>query len=512
MNFKYISIICLILVICNLNAVSASTNTVSMSDLTTGLGFTIDAEIGLSTTDSYDTGTITVNYNPVIVHAIDVKGSQDSTISAFNIDNINGNVTISAMNLNGATGDFPFAIVTFKAIDTGTSLLDISVDTLQDISYNPVTASINNGSITILAGVSIGDYNTDGSNVNADIRINTTENYGTGVIKVNYNPSIIQAANVLGEDVAAWNADNTHGLVNITTLNPGSNSGDFIFATVVFKPVSNGKSQLDIEVNLLQNISYNDIPAATSSGSITVDMGSSTSSSSSGGGGGGGGGTSGEDFYNILISETEREYVNKGSEVSYSFDSEGNMVRCINFTGVTSSGTIAAKIEILNHTSAIVDQAPTDIVYRNLNIWVGNLGWANSRNIADPTISFKVEKSWINENNIGKPTIRLNRYCDGNWNQLMTTMQGEDARYLYFESQTPGFSPFAITGEKASVSYSSGASEVSGVAGSGVTEEEFEQIPDTTSGQDPVEKQPGFGLFAGVSMLLIAIQILCEKK
>ncbi len=510
MNFKYISIICLILVICNLNAVSASTNTVSMSDLTTGLGFTIDAEISLSTTDSYDTGTITVNYNPAMVRAIDVEGSQDSTISAFNVDSINGNVTISAMNVNGATGDFPFAIVTFKAIDTGTSPLDISVDTLQDISYNPITASINNGSITIFTGVSIGNHNTDGSNVNADIRINTTENYGTGTITVNYNPSIIQAANVLGEDVAAWNADNIHGLVNITTLNLGGNSGDFVFATVVFKPVSNGKSQLDIGVEFLQNTTYNDIPLATSNGSITVDMGSGTSSGSSGGGGGGG--TSGEDFYNILISETEREYVNKGSEVSYSFDSEGNIVRYINFTGVTSSGTIAAKIEILNNTSAMVDQAPTDIVYKNLNIWVGNLGWANSRNIADPSISFKVEKSWINENNIDKPTIRLNRYCDGNWNQLMTTMLGEDARYLYFESQTPGFSPFAITGEKASVSYSSGASEVSGVAGSGVTEEEFEQIPDTTSGQDPVEKQPGFGLFAGVSMLLIVIQILGKKK
>lgn len=510
MNFKYISIICLILVICNLNAVSASTNTVSMSDITTGLGFTIDAEIGLSITDSYGTGTITVNYDPAMVRAIDVKGSQDSIISAFNVDDINGNVTISAMNLNGATGDFPFAIVTFKAMDTGTSPLDISVDTLQDTSYYPITATINNGSITILTGVSMGDYNTDGSNVNADIRINTTENYGNGTITVNYNPSIIQAANVLGEDVTTWNADNTQGLVNITTLNPSGNSVDFVFATVVFKPVSNGKSQLEIEVEFLQDISYNDIPAATSTGSITVDMGSGTSSGSSGGGGGGG--TSGEDFYNILISETEREYVNKGSEVSYSFDSEGNIVRYINFTGVTSSGTIAAKIEILNNTSAMVDQAPTDIVYKNLNIWVGNLGWANSRNIADPSISFKVEKSWINENNIDKPTIRLNRYCDGNWNQLMTTMLGEDARYLYFESQTPGFSPFAITGEKASVSYSSGASEVSRVAGSGVTEEEFEQIPDTTSGQYPVEKQPGFGLFAGVSMLLIVIQILGKKK
>ncbi|TFH47050.1 MAG: PGF-pre-PGF domain-containing protein [ANME-2 cluster archaeon] len=386
MNFKYICIICLIFGIYNLNPVSASVNTVSMDDLVTGLGFTIDTEIALSTSDSYGTGTIAVHYDPATVHVIDVKGSEDSVMAASTIDNVNGSVTISAWNLKGATGDFPFATVTFRAIDIGTSPLDISIEALQDIFYN-------------------------------------------------------------------------------------------------------------------------DILAAASSGSITVNMGFGTSSGSSGGGG-----ASGEDRDNILISETEMEFVNKGSDVSYPFDWEGNVVRYVNFTGVTSSGEIVAIVEILNHTSVFANYAPSNTVYKNLNIWVGYLGWANPGNIANPTVNFKVEKSWVTANNMDRTTIRLNRYSDGKWNQLMTAMNGEDANYLFFEAQTPGFSPFAITGKTTSLSYSSTAPEVGGVAGSGGMEEESVQIPDTTSGRNPVEKQPGFGLFAGVSMLLIAIQILCKKK
>ena len=440
MNLNFICIICLILVICNLNPVSASSSTVSISDLAGGLGLAIDADIVLNTSDSYGNGTINVNYDPAIIHAVDVQSSQHSTI------------------------------------------------------------------------ISIGNFNTNREIVNADIRINTTENYGTGTIIVNYNPSIIHVTDVQGGDystVVIWNADNTNGFVNISAWNTTGTCGDFVFATIAFKPVATGKSQLDIEVQLLQDILSNDIPAATSSGSITADMGSSTSSGSSGGGGGGGG-TSGEDFFNILISETEREYVNKGSEVSYSFDSEGNIVRYINFTGVTSSGTIAAKVEILNHTSAMVDQAPTDIVYKNLNIWVGNLGWANSRNIASPTINFKVQKSWVMEHNIDKSTVRLNRHSEGNWNPLATIRIGEDAGYLYFEAETLGFSPFAITGSKVSTLSSSDADVESSATGSGHIEEISDHMPEPD--KTTAQKEPGFSLFVCLIVVLIVVQILRKNK
>ncbi len=45
-------------------------------------------------------------------------------------------------------------------------------------------------------------------------------------------------------------------------------------------------------------------------------------------------------------------------------------------------------------------------------------------------------------------SIKLNRYSEDVWTALPTTRTDEDTAYLYFESQTPGFSPFAITGQK----------------------------------------------------------------
>ena len=222
-----------------------------------------------------------------------------------------------------------------------------------------------------------------------------------------------------------------------------------------------------------------------------------------GGSSGGGSGGSGEAFENILISETEREYVNKGSVVSYNFDFEGNIVQYLNFTGLKNSGKITAKVEILNNTSTLADSAPSDIVYKNLNIWVGNLDWATSENIDNPIINFKVEKSWVIDNKISKSTISLNRYSDGIWNPLETYRIGEDADYLYFEAKVPGFSPFAVTGKKA----------VGESGGEGIIVDPTETA-DKKPVQAPTEKKgiPGFSLFAGVSVLLIVIQILRKNN
>ncbi len=239
----------------------------------------------------------------------------------------------------------------------------------------------------------------------------------------------------------------------------------------------------------------------------TITLSAPISGGSSSGGGSSGGGTSGETFENILISETQREYVVKDSNVSYIFHLDGNVVRYINFTGLTNSGTITSKVEILDHTSTLVDSTPPDIVYKNLNIWVGNLGWANPGNIDSPTINFFVEKSWVTENNIDNSTIRLNRYKDGEWNPLDTEKMGEDEDNLYFETQTPEFSSFAITGM---------------VKQSGIVQPiettylESDLMPQTT---EPHETKPtqstskttGFEIITGVLGLLIVIFIIRKK-
>ena len=89
----------------------------------------------------------------------------------------------------------------------------------------------------------------------------------------------------------------------------------------------------------------------------------------------------------------------------------------------------------------------TDEVYKYINIWVGNGGFGDSKNIENSVVCFKVEKSWIQDNKIDKSSIALNRYSDAKWNVLPTTLSGEDAEYLYFKGETVGFSSFAIIGK-----------------------------------------------------------------
>ena len=224
-------------------------------------------------------------------------------------------------------------------------------------------------------------------------------------------------------------------------------------------------------------------------------------SNGNGNGGGGGGGASGENYYNIFLSETDRQSVYKNSSTSFSFDLGGNIIKHINFTALNSAGKVAAKVEILNNTSTLVSTPPPDEVYINLNIWVGNYGWATEKNMADTTVSFMVEKSWITDNNIDETTISLYRYSGNNWDKLVTRKVTEDSNRLYFEAETSGFSPFAVTGKTI------GEPRGEGIIEPTVTAEK-------TPAPTPTEEKgiPGFGLFAGFSVLLIAVQLLRKKE
>ena len=81
-------------------------------------------------------------------------------------------------------------------------------------------------------------------------------------------------------------------------------------------------------------------------------------------------------------------------------------------------------------------------------------------------------------------------------------MIAEDANSLQFKSETPGFSPFAVTGNTLGEN-----------GGEGIIPE-----PTTTADKTPIptptEKKgmPGFGIFAGLSVLLIAVQLLRKKE
>ncbi len=178
---------------------------------------------------------------------------------------------------------------------------------------------------------------------------------------------------------------------------------------------------------------------------------------STGGGGGGGGGTSGEEFENILCSEVDRQFVGVDQEVSYSFEFDCNYVKYINLTGIASSGKIAAKVETLNHTSSLVDIPAPDIVFKNLNVWAGNMGWFSENNVKNPTIMFMVDRTWVTNNDIKLNTITFYSYNDGtaNWEKMSTQKISEDSGSYYFKASLPirgTLGPMAISGRSSSAS------------------------------------------------------------
>jgi PGF-pre-PGF domain-containing protein len=197
---------------------------------------------------------------------------------------------------------------------------------------------------------------------------------------------------------------------------------------------------------VISNSTGHSLPVIIINGDAAI--GDATISQSKGGGGEGGG--TGEPYENIDCPETESQFISNGSNIQYQFVSECIIVQNINFTAVTTSGNIVAVVEILKNTSALVDTPPPGIVFKNLNIWIGLYGWATEKNMKYAVIGFKVDRSWVGQNNIDENSINMYRYHEGRWNPLTTRKKGDDVDYLYFEAETPGFSPFAITGSSSS--------------------------------------------------------------
>jgi hypothetical protein len=87
-------------------------------------------------------------------------------------------------------------------------------------------------------------------------------------------------------------------------------------------------------------------------------------------------------------------------------------------------------------------------VYQYLEINKTNI---ENNEIEDATITFRVEKAWVINNEINTSTVVLSRFDNESWEDLPTTMAGEEEEDYVYEAVTPGFSVFVV---KADISFS----------------------------------------------------------
>ncbi|MDR6222635.1 PGF-pre-PGF domain-containing protein [Methanococcoides alaskense] len=281
---------------------------------------------------------------------------------------------------------------------------------------------------------------------------------------ISFNSDALSVVSISEGDVFTNNAstlfnkgtiDNSEGTItNVYNVLFGKNevSESGTLATIVFdtKGEFSSFSSLELTNVVVSNSTGVAVPISVVNGMVTI-MGAPAPSggeiSNTGSGRGGSSGATGEEFGNIEFKDIAEKNVRSGQVISYGFDSPENPVVTVNFTGQKNSGTISTTIEVLKNTSAMVQDAPNGLVYKNVNIWVGNAGFATPENIDSPTIGFRVNSSWMEMHGVDSSDIRLNRYSGNSWSSFETKVTEEGGEYFYFESLTPGFSPFAITAE-----------------------------------------------------------------
>lgn len=234
-----------------------------------------------------------------------------------------------------------------------------------------------------------------------------------------------------------------------------------------------------------------------------------SSHSSSGNSDGGGAGGSPEPAKNVQVKELSQAFVTNEKTVKFDFPKNATCVVYVSFDSKKTFGKTTTIAEQLKGKSTLVSKLPYGEVYKSFNIWVGNGGVATSKNIENPVVCFKVEKSWINDKKINEDSITLNRYSDKKWEQLPVTLSGEDNKFMYFTAETSGFSSFVITG----TSKTSSEEIVS------VIEVDYpETINNNTENKEPQKEQkeilktPGFEIYYGVASLLVVLLYKKGKK
>jgi PGF-pre-PGF domain-containing protein len=213
--------------------------------------------------------------------------------------------------------------------------------------------------------------------------------------------------------------------------------GEKSFTYTLKAPASTGTYKF---TGILRDVNKAEFAITPADCSITVIQ---PSKGGGGGGGGGGAGASQEPQSNVEAKELSQKTVTAGKHVKFEFPKGATCVRYVEFDAKKTLGKVTTIVEMLKGQSKLVPSLPEGSVYKNINIWVGSGGIANSNNIENAVVGFRVEKAWLEERGVDESSVALWHYNKA-WNKLETKKVGEDNTYVFFDAKTSGFGCFTI--------------------------------------------------------------------
>lgn len=155
------------------------------------------------------------------------------------------------------------------------------------------------------------------------------------------------------------------------------------------------------------------------------------SSGSTSGGSGGVGVITNECFDNVQYYETREKDLRVGVYTPFNFTSDFPVYE-VSVKGIKNDAEVAVRVEQLNNLSCKLTEKPKGDIYRYMNIFSG----VQQDGVK---IKFKISNVWLSGG-----TVSLVRWQDNTWKELPTSITGSDKRYTYYESDSSGFSSFAI--------------------------------------------------------------------
>jgi PGF-pre-PGF domain-containing protein len=483
-------------------------------------------------TDS-DFSHVTVYLNGVYImdtsdSYYNVTGLSEGTLQTISIQTVDtsGNINPTWVN-DSATATIsidvtpPGSVTNLTETSAGTSWILWTWTNPIDADYGYAIIYMDGVPLTCTSDNYTSFYNATGlsEGVTYTIGIQTIDMSGnTNSVLVNDSAVALklpQVYNLSGSDIGkssitlVWETSNDTSGVQISrdNISLGNISGSTFY----------------VDSNLTEETTYNyvlvpysndglvGIPAKISLTTSSSGSGGSSSSSSSKKSSSGGGGSAGsnEDYENLVLKDVATTYLQKNANVTYEFTKSGNDVQSISLYSLKNSGKIASTIEVLNNRSKVVNNNPEGLVYKYVNIFLGNSGFSNGDNIKDVRIKFKVNTSWMQKNGVDPSDVKLQRY-NGTWQVLATTLINNTDSYAVFESHTPGFSPFAITSQKTLASSAENTAETSQAA---VWSEDTESKPSpeevegVTESAQPETKSKS-GVIGWILFGLVAVALL----
>ncbi|MBI2040751.1 MAG: PGF-pre-PGF domain-containing protein [DPANN group archaeon] len=234
--------------------------------------------------------------------------------------------------------------------------------------------------------------------------------------------------------------------------------------------------------------------------------GGGTTSTAGGGSSGGAGGAGlaageGQTSQSAILSS-----ITANTEAKTEFTAPAVAVSEITFTPDANLNNVKLTVEKIGEVPAGTS-SPSGEVYKLLEIKASGL--TNNQLVSDAKITFNVDKSWLTENNVVKGSVKLLRYT-GTWDALPTAFVSETDTQVTYKATTPGFSTFAISGEKAAAATAAGGETAAGgAAGTATPSAGGTQAVGPTK---PTTNTTMWALLLVVIVVVIAIGAAMKKK